>query len=398
MPSAETGKRSRIHIFAKRKVKEESMERLITIAIHTYHHAMDLKSRLERVGIDAVLQNVNLENPAVSPGIRVRIKESDLPRALRLIENPEIFAAENAKKGSEQSRPLVLLPIDFSAYSARACEPAFALAAKHGAKVLILHVYTPASVAQVQPLSASPDFTDEAGMLAEDELIDSIAEKQMKEFTTRLRNRILAGDVEAAPFETRIAGGLPEEAIAEVVRRQRPMLIVMGTRGMADRSVKMLGSVTAEVLDTVRCPLLAVPANTPIVPLSQVSKVLYFAVPDQQDIVAIDTLRRMYPAETLDVTLAMLPPRRQRNTAGVEAALNSLAEYCRDNYPDCTFETMVVTHDNGRELMSVLDSVDKINLVCVASKHRNALSRLFNPTLAHRLLFHVQVPMLVIPV
>lgn len=373
------------------------MERLITVAIHTYSHALDLRSRLERAGIEVALQNVNLQNPAVSPGVRVRIKESDLPRALRLIENPEIFTEESVKKDGEQRREYILLPIDFSPYSAGACEPAFALAAKYGAKVILLHVYTPLAVAQIQPLSATPDFTENNEML-EDEMMESLAEKQMKEFTTRLRSRILAGDIEAAPFETRITSGLPEEGIAEVVRRVRPMLIVMGTRGMADRHVKMLGSVTAEVLDTVRCPLLTVPANTPIIPLTQIRKVLYFAVPDQQDIVAIDTMRRMCPAEALDVTIAMLPPRRQRNTIGDDRALKSLAEYCRDYYPDCKFDTMVVTHDNGHELLSALDSVDKFNLVCVASKHRNALSRLFNPTLAHRLLFHVQVPMLVIPV
>lgn len=373
------------------------MERLITIAIHTYHHAIDLKSRLEQVGIEVALQNVNLENPAVSPGVRVRIKESDLPRALRLIENPEIFAGNATKAGAEQQRRLVLLPIDFSTYSEQACEPAFALAAKHDAKVLILHVYTPASFAQIQPLSDSSDFTEEDEIL-EDEMIDTLVEKQMKDFTSRLRGRILAGEIDAAPFETRLASGLPEEAIAEVVRRQHPMLIVMGTRGMADKHFKMLGSVTAEVLDTVRCPLLTVPANTSGMSLTQMQKILYFAVPDQQDIVAIDTLRRMCPAKTLDVTLAMLPPRRQRNTRSAERALMSLAEYCRDNYRDCTFDTMVVTHDNGHQLLSALESVDTINMVCVASKHRNALSRLFNPTLAHRLLFHVQVPMLVIPV
>ena len=66
-------------------------DRLITIAIHTYERALELKSLLESEGIEAVLQNVNLSSPIIASGVRVRIKEHDLPAALRIIENREIF-------------------------------------------------------------------------------------------------------------------------------------------------------------------------------------------------------------------------------------------------------------------------------------------------------------------
>lgn len=66
-------------------------DRFITIAIHTYDKAHELKTILECEGLEVVLQNVNLSTPVVSSGIRVRIHESDLPMALRLIENIEIF-------------------------------------------------------------------------------------------------------------------------------------------------------------------------------------------------------------------------------------------------------------------------------------------------------------------
>ena len=69
-------------------------ERFITVAIHTYERAVLLKSILENEGISVVLNNVNLETPVVSSGIRVRIKEHDLPLALRIIENLDIFACD----------------------------------------------------------------------------------------------------------------------------------------------------------------------------------------------------------------------------------------------------------------------------------------------------------------
>lgn len=66
-------------------------DRLITVAIHTYEKASALRNLLESEGVPAVLQNVNLTQPVVSSGVRVRIRETDLPLALRIIENSEVF-------------------------------------------------------------------------------------------------------------------------------------------------------------------------------------------------------------------------------------------------------------------------------------------------------------------
>ena len=58
-------------------------EKLVTLAILTYSKAQILKNVLENEGIEAYIHNVNLIQPVISSGVRVRIKESDLPRALK---------------------------------------------------------------------------------------------------------------------------------------------------------------------------------------------------------------------------------------------------------------------------------------------------------------------------
>ena len=63
-----------------------SGDKLITIAIHTYEKAVILKTLLEREGIETVIHNVNLIQPVISSGVRVRIHERELPMALRIIE------------------------------------------------------------------------------------------------------------------------------------------------------------------------------------------------------------------------------------------------------------------------------------------------------------------------
>ena len=57
-------------------------DKLVTLAILTYAKAQILKNVLENEGIETYIHNVNQIQPVVSSGVRVRIKESDLPHAL----------------------------------------------------------------------------------------------------------------------------------------------------------------------------------------------------------------------------------------------------------------------------------------------------------------------------
>ncbi|MDE6333759.1 MAG: universal stress protein, partial [Muribaculaceae bacterium] len=115
--------------------------RLITLAIHTYDRALAVRMLLEAEGIPVTLQNVNLEQPEVSSGVRVRIPEQDLPLALRIVENPEIFSGTIAHAVTPTSHRCVLVPIDFSEYSFNAAKVAVKLASARKADIVFLHSY-----------------------------------------------------------------------------------------------------------------------------------------------------------------------------------------------------------------------------------------------------------------
>ena len=74
-------------------------DRLITLAIHTYPKALILKGVLESQGIAVVIQNVNLLKPVISPGVRVRIHEKDLPHALEILDTDQKFLTNHRKIG-----------------------------------------------------------------------------------------------------------------------------------------------------------------------------------------------------------------------------------------------------------------------------------------------------------
>ena len=108
-------------------------DKLVTLAILTYSKAQILKNVLEGEGIEAYIHNVNLIQPVISSGVRIRIKESDLPRALKIIESSTWLADDVVKEqvpDNHHREKKILVPVDFSGYSQKACEFAFNFAAE----------------------------------------------------------------------------------------------------------------------------------------------------------------------------------------------------------------------------------------------------------------------------
>ena len=89
-------------------------DKLVTLAILTYTKAQILKNVLENEGIETYIHNVNQIQPVVSSGVRLRIKESDLPRALKITESStwlsESIVGEKEPKVKDKSNK-ILIPV-----------------------------------------------------------------------------------------------------------------------------------------------------------------------------------------------------------------------------------------------------------------------------------------------
>lgn len=375
-------------------------DRLITVAIHTYDKAHELKNILEHEGVDVVLQNVNLTSPSVSAGIRVRIKESDLPLALRVIENVEIFSSSLQGIDSDK-QPEIIVPIDFSRSSILACRVAFHIAAIHRARIKMIHAYSGA----LSPIGASLQLTDamtfdnipevEEEIESEKAALDFFRSK-MKKLEIDFRSMIKDGVIPPVAFSSEIIEGIPEEIICETCRQQTPLLVVMGTRGAAKENRALLGSVTAEVLDTCRTDIMTIPESLRFSKPDDINEVSYFALSTQQDILALDALYRLLPHHSISITLLSLPTKK--NPDGVSESLGRLLEYCKKNYPAYRFKTASLSLSHEVEDFDGLDKKFNIDLIVVPTPKKNIFARLFNPTLAHKLLFHTDIPLLSIPV
>ncbi|MCH5326717.1 MAG: universal stress protein, partial [Duncaniella sp.] len=285
-----------------------------------------------------------------------------------------------------------------------AVELAFRIAAVHKSPLTIIHSYidpafTSRSAMQLTDsltFDPSVEASDVVERIEEGKSVCDIAMKQMEKFAADVREKIKNGVLPAVKFSTSVVEGLPEEVVSEFAETHKAMLIVMGTRGAGSRDRELLGSVTAEVLDACKAPVLTVTPDLHTDSLDSLRRVLFFVSPTQSDILALDALYRMFNSVSVEVTLVRLP--RGRFSSSAPDAMANLLAYCKDNYPAFRFEVSPLEFDNPVDDFNRISGAHPADLIAMGTKHKNIFSRLFNPTWAHRLLFHANIPLMSIPV
>ena len=374
-------------------------EKLVTLAILTYSKAQILKSVLESEGIEASIHNVNLIQPVVSSGVRIRIKESDLPHALQIIESSAWLASEVLDEKVEDASGAVrriLVPVDFSAYSMKACGVGFQLAAKLNAEVVLMHVYfSPMYMPSLQYATDGyhvPTFaTENMGIRS---LVESTRQK-LDDLTRQVDDNIRSGEYPQVAYSCVLREGIPEEEILRYAKREKPLVIVMGTRGEGQKDLDLIGSVTAEVID--RCPtfVYAIPENASVKVFDHIHKVALVTNFDQRDLVAFDTLMRTFANYHFEVSLVHLGTRKDSRTWD-EIKLAGIKEYFKKQYADLEINYSVIDEDH---LLNNLDEYvrqEQIDVLCITNYRRNIFAQLFNPSIARRMIFHSRTPILVI--
>ncbi|MCM1320352.1 MAG: universal stress protein [Muribaculaceae bacterium] len=369
------------------------MEKYITLAIHTYDFAADLKQLLEKHKIPVQLENVNIDNPKPACGVRVRIPEKKLPQALRIVENSHHLSPTAVAMEFNGVKNKVLIPIDFSESSMTACSVGFQLAASIGLHPILMHVY--ATPYYDGSLSNTDNFTLDVRDAEVRKNLESSARYEMKSFCNKLDAAIAEGKIPSVKYSTMLSEGMPEEAILEFTRESPPELVVMSTNDSDKKTRNIMGSVTAEVIDNCRVSVLTWPSNVPFSGISELRRAIFFCNVDQNDLLAMDTFVRLLDSAPMHVTLV---PVTDKAGSKLPGRMKSLLQYFRSNYPDCTFDTFVTDISKLREALDPWANEHGVRLLVVPNKKKNIFARLFNPGIAHRVIFESDTPLLALPV
>lgn len=367
---------------------EENNE-LITIAIHTAEKAYILKQVLKDKDIEVSLVNIDEENSASrSKGLAVRIKQSDLAKALTIIEGAKLFRYDDERTQKiDDGRKRVLVAVDFSDYSLEACRAAFLVAYQMNAKVKILHVYN-------VHFPITFPFADSADNDKEDVL--SVARKRMLDFCYEIDKRITEKDFPSVNYSYSLREGIIEEEIENFVEEYKPFLLVLGRKGLSNNKRNIMGNVTADIIEMTNVPVMAVPEKSKFKQASDIKHIAFLTNFQKRDLESFDHLvdiLRPYP--DVKVTLLHVNVISKEGGKWKESELLEMQKYFNVKYPEMNIGYKLIDSPDMIETINNFIKEENVNIVSLNTRRRNLFGRIFLPSISRKVLSESDVTLVI---
>lgn len=174
---------------------------------------------------------------------------------------------------------------------------------------------------------------------------------------------------------------------------QEALLTIIMIALVITKDIDLIGSVTAEVIERSQSFVYAIPEHTPLKTFNDIKKVAFVTNFDQRDLIAFDSLINVFKSFHFAVSFVHLST---DNDAWHEIKLAGIKDYFQKQYSKLELHYNVVKEDN---ILSNLDKYVKeenIDVICITNYKRNIFARLFNPSIARKMIFHANTPILVI--
>ncbi len=293
----------------------------------------------------------------------------------------------------------LLIPVDFTSRGVLACRFGFDFARRLSLPVTLLHSFVSP---QYNPaLNYMPGFVEGGEDMSTIMSVEAIAltekeaQKLMDGFADDLKKKIAAGELPDVEFETQVVEGVPEICVKDFVDEIPTALIVMATRDLAKKGSNVLGSVAAEVIDNALVPVFTVPDDTKFLKAEDITKCAFFCNVEKQDANSMRFFMEMFDSPEIEVHLI---PVSDLTDVKLRDKMQAFCAEVKTDFPNCKFTSHIFPKKNFREALENFITSDGIQLIVVPNKKTNIFTRIFNPSLPHRVLFEADIPMLALPV
>ncbi len=360
-------------------------EKLVTIVVLPYSKAQMLKVRLEEQDIECEMEDINLMEDAAA-AVKVRILDKDIWNALPILEE-FLGKRPDLKKKETRNDDHILVPVDFSPVSTLTCKLAFNIASHLQVKLIFMHCY-------INPVIHSVPYADvyvyDSTLLTRMDDSEKNANNKFKEFISKLSNDIGKEKWRQVETEYIIKPGYADEDILAYAHENNSRLIVMGTGGNSELTV---GSVTVDVIYNAKVPVLVIPDKMPEKELNDFNKVLYATNFDEKDFSAIEKLISIL--RPFDVKVYCVHVGKEEGSEWNKARLEGMKDVLKSKYAEKDFECRLLVGDNLLDEIDRFIDQENIDIISLTTHKRNMISRIFNPSVAKKMVFHVSTPLLV---
>lgn len=367
--------------------------KLLTLAIHTYEKANILKNLLESNNIEVYMEKIDNDDPDTPAltGYAVKINDSDLSRALSIMHAEQLFNYNDKDiLKIDDNRRRILVAVDFSSYSMKACQVAFNIAKQINAKVKILHVfhniYFPSHIPFADNLKDSPD----EGLLSK-------VRKQILELCCDIDDKIANKECPSVNYSYSLREGVVEEEIENFVLEYKPSLLVLGTKGKDNNQNSVLGNVTADVIEMVDVPVLAVPESSSVKSISDMKRIAFLTNFQKRDLESFNTLvATSNHFQNVEITLMHINRINRQDDKWSEEQLGEMKKHFDRLYPQMNIKYKLIDSPDIPSAVSEYVEKENITVICLNTRRRNLLGRIFMPSISRKVLTNSEKAILVL--
>ncbi|TVR74581.1 MAG: universal stress protein [Marinilabiliales bacterium] len=283
----------------------------------------------------------------------------------------------------------ILVPVDFSGYSLNACYFAMHLASRTGAGLKLFHAFFNPMIDAM----AFPDaFTYQSNMAEVFRELEENSKKEMKKFAKKLKKYAKLKNLKEVEVETGVVAGQPGEEIESIIEAYDPDFIVIGTRGHGDRANEVLGSVASRVIDISGIPVLLVTRDAKLREKGNI-RLLYATDFDDSDYQAIGSLSAIMSGYSLKIFCVHFETGSSKEDK--ESKMSEMKHKLIENKKVLSIECHNIKSDDIVTDLNLFVEANDIEMIALTHKKRNIFYRLFNPSLAKKLLFETKKPVFV---
>ena len=166
----------------------------------------------------------------------------------------------------------------------------------------------------------------------------------------------------------------------------------MGTRGKNQKEEDLIGSVTAEVIEHASVPVLAIPESSDSQAIKDIQNVLFATNFDDRTLLSFERMMSLLKGFKFNLFLAHFETKRDDWNS---IKLAGIKDFFATNYPQITTNYSVISGDDVLQAFDEFILEKNINLIVLNTHKRNLFARLFNPSMARKMVFHAHTPILV---
>lgn len=363
--------------------------KLQILATLTQMRAQLLSAMLEEQGIESFMTHENSIKEAAG-GVDVMVKDADFKKSLEILDDFKSAYGQRKQKAIDYMRIArrILIPVDFSEHSENAAIYAIQIAAALKADIMLLNAYLdPGS----NPFVQIETFTFSTNLEHFKKEMEMNAKENLKRLSDKIKKIIKEKKIKGVNVFYDLVMGSVYTELPEYAAQYKPGLVIMGTRGDKKEGKWSFGSVTAKMIDNLKCPVLAVPAkfvNKAAIP----EKILYATNFDDADYWAMSKLAsfaKPFKAKIFCLHISEIIETPQ------EVQMHKMKEFITDTLGEKNLECGLLECIDLQMCLEDFSRENNIDIIALTKHHRSLLERLYHPSITKDILYHSEIPMLI---